>query len=330
VEFAALTIAVLALVIPAPGWEQSLANQYALLFAPLPLLLWTAVRFGPGGLSLHLLIVALAVLAATTAGHGPFVAASAAENVLPAQAFLLSVSIPLLLLAALVAERNRSAVALTERLAFERLVSELSASLINPPLDEADEAVGKALHKVVVAMELDRCSVYQYLPEQRCCRITHSAQSANSPPLRRQIAEGDLPWLLRQLGAGVTVVLNEAGRDLPAEALAERRYAEAYGSRSWLAVPVTVGRDAVHAVSYHSIRQRDWSADVVSRLQLLAEILVSSLTSKQAKEALRTSEERYREVVESQTELVCRYLPDTTLTFVNEAYCRFFGRPRRR
>ncbi len=38
---------------------------------------------------------------------------------------------------------------------------------------------------------------------------------------------------------------------------------------------------------------------------------------------LRRSEERYREVVESQTEFVCRLLADTTLTFVNEAYCRF-------
>jgi PAS domain S-box-containing protein len=43
---------------------------------------------------------------------------------------------------------------------------------------------------------------------------------------------------------------------------------------------------------------------------------------------LRASEERYRELVESQTDLVCRFLPDTTLTFVNEAYCRFFGRCR--
>ena len=86
-----------------------LASQHALLFAPLPLLLWTAVRFGPGGLAPQLLIVTLAALTATKAGHGPFVAASAAESVLSVQAFLLSVSIPLLLLAALVAERNRSA-----------------------------------------------------------------------------------------------------------------------------------------------------------------------------------------------------------------------------
>jgi PAS domain S-box-containing protein len=40
--------------------------------------------------------------------------------------------------------------------------------------------------------------------------------------------------------------------------------------------------------------------------------------------ALQRSEERYREVVEAQTDFVCRFLPDTTLTFVNEACCKFF------
>ena len=44
--------------------------------------------------------------------------------------------------------------------------------------------------------------------------------------------------------------------------------------------------------------------------------------------ALRQSEERYRAVVDSQTELVCRFTRDLTLTFVNEAYCRFLGRRR--
>jgi two-component system sensor kinase FixL len=46
---------------------------------------------------------------------------------------------------------------------------------------------------------------------------------------------------------------------------------------------------------------------------------------KQAQEALQTSEELYREVVESQTDLVCRYRADTTLTFVNRACCKYFG-----
>jgi PAS domain S-box-containing protein len=45
-------------------------------------------------------------------------------------------------------------------------------------------------------------------------------------------------------------------------------------------------------------------------------------------EALQQSEARYRGIVEDQTELICRFLPDGTLTFVNQAYCRYFGRPR--
>jgi PAS domain S-box-containing protein len=40
---------------------------------------------------------------------------------------------------------------------------------------------------------------------------------------------------------------------------------------------------------------------------------------------LREGEERYRKVVESQTELVCRFSTDGTVNFVNEAYCRYFG-----
>jgi len=50
--------------------------------------------------------------------------------------------------------------------------------------------------------------------------------------------------------------------------------------------------------------------------------------SKRAEESLAESEERYRNVVETQTELICRYLPDTTLTFVNDAYCRYFDKSR--
>ena len=43
---------------------------------------------------------------------------------------------------------------------------------------------------------------------------------------------------------------------------------------------------------------------------------------------LRESEERYRNVVEDQTEFISRFLPDGTHVFVNEAYCRYFAKSR--
>ncbi|MBD2464441.1 PAS domain S-box protein [Oscillatoria sp. FACHB-1407] len=46
---------------------------------------------------------------------------------------------------------------------------------------------------------------------------------------------------------------------------------------------------------------------------------------KMAEIALEQSETRYRAIVQDQTELISRFLADTTLLFVNDAYCRYFG-----
>ena len=57
-------------------------------------------------------------------------------------------------------------------------------------------------------------------------------------------------------------------------------------------------------------------------------ILEDITEGKKHEERLRASEARYRAVVESQTEFVCRFLPDGTHVFVNEAYCNYFGKRR--
>jgi two-component system cell cycle sensor histidine kinase/response regulator CckA len=44
--------------------------------------------------------------------------------------------------------------------------------------------------------------------------------------------------------------------------------------------------------------------------------------------ALRESEENYRALVEDMPALVCRFLPNGTLTFVNNSYCRYFNKTR--
>lgn len=47
---------------------------------------------------------------------------------------------------------------------------------------------------------------------------------------------------------------------------------------------------------------------------------------KKVQQALEDSEARHRAIVETQTELICRFQPDGTLLFVNEAYCRYFNK----
>lgn len=62
---------------------------------------------------------------------------------------------------------------------------------------------------------------------------------------------------------------------------------------------------------------------VLAQSALIVALLVQALRRRAAEEESRQSNERYRSVVDTQSELICRFLPDTTLTFVNDAYCRF-------
>ncbi|MGG6269019.1 PAS domain S-box protein [Leptolyngbya sp. AN03gr2] len=59
--------------------------------------------------------------------------------------------------------------------------------------------------------------------------------------------------------------------------------------------------------------------------ELLQLTLRSAIENTRLRLQLRQSEERYRAIVEDQTELICRFTPEGTLTFVNQAYSRYFG-----
>ncbi len=48
---------------------------------------------------------------------------------------------------------------------------------------------------------------------------------------------------------------------------------------------------------------------------------------KKVQNELKESEEKYRHLIESQTDLFCRFLPDGRISFVNDVYCQFFNKP---
>ncbi|WP_226584586.1 PAS domain-containing protein [Microseira wollei] len=71
--------------------------------------------------------------------------------------------------------------------------------------------------------------------------------------------------------------------------------------------------------------QRTLETQVKQRTAQLAQEITER---KQIEAALVESEARYRGILEDQTELIARFKPDGTLTFVNQAFCRYFGLTR--
>jgi PAS domain S-box-containing protein len=86
----------------------------ALFYAPIPLLIWAALRFGLGGISVSMLIITFEAIWGTMRNHGPFLAQTPIENALALQLFLLVTATPLMLLAVVIEQERRSKEALRE------------------------------------------------------------------------------------------------------------------------------------------------------------------------------------------------------------------------
>ena len=91
----------------------------ALLYAPVPLLIWAALRFGLGGISASMLVITILAIWGTMQGRGPFLTQTPAENAVALQLFLLMAATPLMLLAVAIDEERRSKEAL--RVSEERM-----------------------------------------------------------------------------------------------------------------------------------------------------------------------------------------------------------------
>jgi two-component system, LuxR family, sensor kinase FixL len=85
-----------------------------LLYTPIPLLIWAALRFGLGGTSVSMLIITFLAIWGTMRGHGPFLNQTPVENALALQLFLLMTATPLMLLAVVIEEERRSKEALRQ------------------------------------------------------------------------------------------------------------------------------------------------------------------------------------------------------------------------
>ncbi|WAI00470.1 hybrid sensor histidine kinase/response regulator [Methanogenium organophilum] len=101
---------------------------------------------------------------------------------------------------------------------------------------------------------------------------------------------------------------------------------------AWLKQVFLTGKPFKNEVSWDGIW--DYSIDPVFDTDGTVKSVTIHATDitqrKQMEDEIRTSETLYRTVVEDQTEFVCRFLPDGTHVFINDAYCRYFGKTRQK
>jgi signal transduction histidine kinase len=114
-EIAAIVLTLLAVALLAFGTGPEIAQVRGLLVWVFPPLLWAAVRFGPLGASTALFTIAALSLWGTARELGAFILVTEADLVLSLQLFWIAICTPVMLLAAVISERERAEEALQEQ-----------------------------------------------------------------------------------------------------------------------------------------------------------------------------------------------------------------------
>lgn len=106
-----------------------------------------------------------------------------------------------------------------------------------------------------------------------------------------------------------------------------------FGAGAGLAAGVTA--IVINAILYSVTQGGGWTSWIYSSWAGNLMVILTGYIAGQLKQGfderaramanLHASENRYRAIVEEQTELICRMLPDGRITFVNQSYLNFFG-----
>jgi PAS domain S-box-containing protein len=213
---------------------------------------------------------------------------------------------------------------LEELLTFERLLADLSARFANASIVQVETEIDSALNHLQEFLGFDRSNFYEFTADG-WATILGSAARAGVPRLPIGPAPAVLSWYLGQVRAG-KVMRVQSIEDYPPEAVEQIAYHRRVGIRSSLGLPLRVGGRIVGVITFVSFRStRKWPDDLIARLKVFGEVMAQALMRKRAEDALRESEQRFRDFTESASDWYWETGPDHRFVTINEHLCDLRG-----
>jgi formate hydrogenlyase transcriptional activator len=196
--------------------------------------------------------------------------------------------------------RKKAVESISELRRFEELLSQISATYINLPIEEIAKTVKDDFERLGRLLEADRFNLY--LINEDGITFNLEEQFAWWPHeddvLIRKIEEEDIKtralfnksrYLFDRWRRG-EVCRYERLEDLPGEAADVKAMLSKFGAKSYLSIPITLAGSTAGALSIVSTRRHQtWSDDLIPRLRLFGEVFVNAMSRKQSEEKLRAA-----------------------------------------
>jgi signal transduction histidine kinase/ActR/RegA family two-component response regulator len=184
-------------------------------------------------------------------------------------------------------ERNRIEMALYERLAFEKLITELSTRFITLSSQEIDRGFNAALGSIGEFASADRAYVFLFSKDGTTMTNTHEWCAPGVEPQIHNLVDLPVqlfPWWTDHMRRRETIHIPRV-IDLPEEAAAEKQILLEQAIQSVVVVPMTCGPAVVGFVGFDWVRtSKVWTTDDVALLRIVGEIFANAMNRSRAEE----------------------------------------------
>ena len=182
-----------------------------------------------------------------------------------------------------------------ERLAFERLLADLSTTFANAASDDVTTEIERGLTQLVTFLGYDRSTLGEFSADGSELTVIGSISRPGFEATPLGPLPAQLGWFKRELRAGRIVRFPAMPEDVPPEAVGEIEYARRTGLRSILTIPVRVGGQVMGAISFSAFSStREWPDDLIARLRMVGEVFVQALVRSRADAVLRSAHDEIK------------------------------------
>ncbi|MDO8987520.1 MAG: response regulator, partial [Coriobacteriia bacterium] len=186
--------------------------------------------------------------------------------------------------------RSKIEQAMTAHAEFNSLVTDISRRFVDATPETVDTEIESALARIGAYSDVDRVYVFKFSDYQHMTN-THEWVGDGVPSRRgifQESATDGYPFLTSRILGKREVYLPDVASD-PELETEERLALQAAGIRSMLVVPISIFGTVVGMLGFDSLRaQKDWNAERIALLRMVADIIGSSLRRSEAESELMT------------------------------------------
>ncbi len=180
-----------------------------------------------------------------------------------------------------ITKRKIAEQALQKRLEFERLITNMSSSFVNPALDNVDGVITAALKAIGEFAEIDRSYVFLFRDDGITVDYSHEWCAAGIMPqingLKGIRVDTDLPWFAKSI-RGLETFRVPCVADIPVEGQKEKQYFQKRGLKSLLVVPMVCSGSLTGFLGFDSVKtEKNWTDESVVLLRLTGEIFANTI-----------------------------------------------------